>query len=108
MAERHRRRDDVEFADETVVSVMVGVQSEREYPAETGVRAGELAGGECVMRVRFEPRIFQTIWSQTIWGCFFYEALCCLMRSGSVTKPRLMSHALNGEMNVLSTPAKSG
>ena len=57
MAERHRRRDDVEFADETVVSVMVGVQSEREYPAETGVRAGELAGGECVMRVRFEPRI---------------------------------------------------
>lgn len=43
MAERHRRRDDVEFADETVVSVMVGVQSEREYPAETGVRAGELA-----------------------------------------------------------------
>ena len=34
MAERHRRRDDVEFADETVVSAMVGVQSEREYPAE--------------------------------------------------------------------------
>ena len=38
------------------------------------------------------------------WG----EALCCLMRSGSVTEPRLMSHALNGEMNVLSTPAKFG
>lgn len=31
------------------------------------------------------------------------EALCCLMRSGIVTEPRLMSHALNGELNVLST-----
>ena len=35
------------------------------------------------------------------------EALCCLMRSGSVTKPRLMSHALNGELNVLSTDSSA-
>ena len=29
------------------------------------------------------------------------------MRSGSVTEPRLMSHALNGELNVLSTDSSA-
>ena len=35
------------------------------------------------------------------------EALCCLMRSGIVTEPRLMSHALNGELNGLSTDSSA-